>query len=88
MKAFDNVEHNALLNTLKAKRVDDYYINPVAEANKGCTADITVFVNLVRKDVRKGDTISAKLFNTSLWNLKLKGGIDRWGMPDALEVCG
>lgn len=53
-KAFNNVEHYALFNALKIQGVGDHYIKSLANANKGCTTDVTIFANLIqiRKELR------------------------------------
>ena len=72
-KAFDSVEHNAILNALKTQGIPDQYIQVIKEINNQTTTSIKLFhrpieINIER-GVRQGDVISPNLFTSTLEHL-------------------
>ncbi|KAI5739732.1 hypothetical protein M8J77_022721 [Diaphorina citri] len=83
-KAFDTVEHNAVLKSLIELGVDPTYVRIIQEINCNTSTEITMFnepvkIN-IRRGVRQGDVISPNLFTSTiqsmLWKIELKGGIN------------
>ncbi|KAK6760491.1 hypothetical protein RB195_021816 [Necator americanus] len=74
-KAFDSVETNAILSALVDQGVDASYMRTLANCYERCTTRIQLFHRLltipIGKGVRRGDTISPKLFTAALqWIMK------------------
>ena len=72
-KAFDSVEINAVLQSLRKQGVASQYVDLLREANSGCTTDVSLLSSPIRvpvqKGVKQGDTISPKLFTACLENI-------------------
>ncbi|KAL1446028.1 hypothetical protein WDU94_012330 [Cyamophila willieti] len=83
-KAFDTVEHNAVLHALIKQGVDHTYIKYIKECNENTTTQITLFkepiIINIKRGVRQGDVISPNLFTSVLEvmlnNIRLSGGIN------------
>lgn len=69
-KAFDCVEHWAVINALQNSRIDYRYTDLIENLYRNGSTRIKVFEGTepirLRRGVRQGDTISPKLFNQSL----------------------
>ena len=83
-KAFDTVEHNAVLQSLYEQGIDPAYIKLIKNINTGSTTQIKIFdepINIdIRRGVRQGDVISPNLFTCALESIirktDLEGGIN------------
>ena len=83
-KAFDTVEHQAVLNALTSFGVPQRYIKVIRQCNHGCTTDIHLLRDPVKvkiqRGVRQGEVISPSLFSAALETvmrkLDLPCGID------------
>lgn len=75
-KAFDSVEHNAVLKSLLDLGVEPTYIRIIQEINKDTTTQITLFNDPITinigKGVRQGDVISPILFTSALKTCSVK----------------
>ena len=69
-KAFDSLEHWAVLQSLERSQVDDRYIQIIKEIYSGATLQVKLheLTNPIKihRGVRQGDTISPKLFSSAL----------------------
>lgn len=69
-KAFDSVEHWAVVDSLKRCHIDDRYIEILRNLYKSATMTVQLTENTnpiqIQKGVRQGDVISPKLFNNAL----------------------
>lgn len=69
-KAFDSLEHWAIINALKRCQVDSRYINLITDSYKDCNMTIKINDTEVtikqRRGIRQGDTLSPKLFIAAL----------------------
>ncbi|KAL6723731.1 hypothetical protein Aduo_018707 [Ancylostoma duodenale] len=69
-KPFESVETGAVLSTFIHLLVDTAYVNIVEQCNIGTTTPIQLFDRKLRisigKGVRQGDTVSPKLFTSTL----------------------
>jgi hypothetical protein len=70
-KAFDSVEHEAVIKALSAHQVPQVYIDTLIAMYSSCTSQVKVDSNLsskfpVRRGVRQGDTLSPNMFNAGL----------------------
>ncbi|VDM63262.1 unnamed protein product [Angiostrongylus costaricensis] len=72
-KAFDSVEIEAALETLDSQRVPTQYIKILCELYKNFTTKMSPSYNDInidaKREVRQDDTISLKLFTTTLQNV-------------------
>ena len=72
-KAFDSIETAAILNALREFGVEEKYVKIVDVITKECYAEIDFSAEPcridIKKGVRQGDTISPKLFVTTLESL-------------------
>lgn len=82
-KAFDTLEHNAILESLIDQGIEPTYVKFIKEINKNTNTKITLFekpitIN-INRGVRQGDVISPNLFICALESMlrktKLRGGI-------------
>lgn len=83
-KAFDTVEHNAVLKSLIDQGIDPSYVRIIQDINSNTSTQITMFNTPIKiqinRGVRQGDVISPNLFTstlqTMLGKIQLKGGIN------------
>ncbi|KAG1700939.1 putative uncharacterized transposon-derived protein F52C9.6 [Nymphon striatum] len=72
-KAFDSVEHQAVLNALNAQNISPAYIRMLDQIFRLGTSNIKLHTNTnkirLEKGVRQGDSISPKLFTACLENV-------------------
>ncbi|XGW22350.1 hypothetical protein V3C99_004961 [Haemonchus contortus] len=69
-KAFDTVEHQAVLNALTAFGVPRRYVEMIRKCNTSCFTDVNLYGNptriQIRRGVRQGEVISPMLFSAAL----------------------
>ena len=69
-KAFDSIEIDAILRSLKNQGIELPYIHLLKNIYTNCTSTVALYRNKtqfeIRKGVRQGDTISPKLFTSCL----------------------
>lgn len=69
-KAFDNVEHNAVIKALQEQGINSTYLRVLKECYTDTSTTIQLFDRKIEipigKGVRQGDTISPKLFSAAL----------------------
>src|SRR5688572_7881470 len=83
-KAFDSVEHTAVLKSLSDQGVEHAYIRLIENCYDKGTTQITLFDNPITIDlhrgVHQGDVISPNLFTSTLENIfrktNLRGGVN------------
>ena len=72
-KAFDTVEHQAVLNSLTQFGIPSRYIEVIRQCNSNCTTDINLLHEPVRvkiqRGVRQGEVSSPNLFSAALESL-------------------
>ena len=73
LQAHDNVEINAVRQSLRKQGVASQYVDVLREANSGCSTDVSLLSSPVRvrvqKDVKQGDNrLSEALHGTSREN--------------------
>ena len=95
-KAFDSVEIDVILRSLKNQGIELPYIHLLKNIYTNCTSTVALNGNKtqfeIRKGVRQGDTISPKLLTSCLEeifhsiNWSGKGGQYRWRTPTPSEV--
>jgi len=83
-KAFDTVEHGAIIRALKRQGVDDAYTRVLAECYRDTSTTIQLFETAVTvpitKGVRQGDTISPQLFSACLEDIIRELDWDQFGL--------
>lgn len=83
-KAFDTIEHNAVLQALQEQGIEHTYINLIKNIYSEGTTQIKLFEDSIvielKRGVRQGDVISPNLFSSTLEGVlrrtTLKGGIN------------
>lgn len=75
-KAFDTVEHNAVLNSLIEQGINPNYIRIIQDINNNTSTQITMFHEpihiAIHRGVRQGDVISPNLFTATLESMLRK----------------
>jgi len=88
-KAFDSVEHNAILHALKSQGIQHHLIEIIEEINKNTKTAIKLFSEDIEvrigRGVRQGDVISPNLFTCVLEQVMRRV---QFGEDDGVSVDG
>ena len=76
-KAFDSVEINAALQSLRKQGVASQYVDLLREANSGCTTDVSLLSSPIRVPVQKGDEARGHHLPEALHSMSREHDVER-----------